>query len=77
MFGKRICKVQTAYLLLLGLRLGRPLLDHVCLVLVDLGLDEVYVGDAAHQERRPVRLLEAIHLLSKLLVQFGKLLECK
>ena len=64
-------------LLLLGLRLGRPLLDHVCLVLVDLGLDEVDVRHAAHQERRPVRLLEAIHLLAKLLVQFGKLLKSK
>ena len=45
--------------------------------LADLGLDEVDVRHAAHQERRPVRLLEAIHLLAKLLVKFGKLLECK
>ena len=69
--------MNSTDLLLLGLRLGRPLLDHVGLVLVDLSLDEVDVRHAAHQERRPVRLLEAIHLLAKLLVQFGKLLECK
>ena len=67
--------VQCTHLFLLGLRLGRPLLDLVGLVFVHLGLDEVDVGNATHEEGGSVLLLEAIHLKAKLLVQFRELLE--
>ena len=42
---------------------------------MDLGLDEVDVRHAAHEERGSVRILKAIHFQAKFFVQFRKLLE--